>query len=130
MPDALSLDCDFADRFIYWRGASGRRYIHTVYEADDCPPLPGAVYVSVERDGRGPCRVLAVGCFPAHLAFNLARQADGGAGIGLANEIHVHLLADGEDERQMILDDLRQGLNVAPQSERAGVASQLQLFAA
>ncbi len=130
MPDTLSLDCDFADRFVYWRGASGRRYIHTVYETGDCPPLPGAIYVSVARDGRGHCQVLAVGRFPVHLAFNLARAADGGAGIGLANEIHVHLLADDEDERQMIVDDLRRGLDVAPQPQRADNVSQLQLFAA
>jgi hypothetical protein len=130
MPDTLSLDCDFADRFVYWRGATGRRYIHTVYATADCPPLPGAVYVSVERDGRGHCRVLAVGRFPVHLAFNLARPADAGAGAALANEIHVHLLADGEDERAMIVDDLRRGLDIAPQPQRAGNASQLQLFAA
>ncbi len=42
MPDCLSLECDFASRFVYWTGGSGRRYIHTVYEADACPRCPVA----------------------------------------------------------------------------------------
>ena len=123
MPEALVLDCDFATRFVYWGGASGRRYIHTIYAADACPPLPGAVYVSVARAANGHCRALAVGRFPKLQAFNLARPAADGAMAGGANEVHVHLLAEGEAERQTIVDDLRRGLQLASPPLRAPAAS-------
>ena len=133
MPDRLTIDCDFADRFVYWTGASGRRYIHTVYDAGACPPLPGAVYVSVERLPGGQLRALAAGCFPKPLAFNLARLADAGGSAAFANEVHVHLLADSEAERAAILDDLRRGLGLAPQPQparKAPAAAPLCLSAA
>jgi hypothetical protein len=119
MPETLVLDCDFAARFVYWRGASRRRYIHTVYDADACPPLPGAVYMSVARAADGRCRALAVGRFPKQHAFSLARTAVDGDLAGLANEIHVHLLAENEAERQAIVDDLRCGLKLDLLPQRA-----------
>src|SRR6478609_5390047 len=38
-------------RFWYWHGASGRRYIHSVYRPETCPPLPGAVFLAVRSLG-------------------------------------------------------------------------------
>ena len=57
-PIAADLPSDpaFKDRFWYWTGASGRKYIHSVYGLEDCPPLPGAIYVAVRREG--PLRVV------------------------------------------------------------------------
>jgi hypothetical protein len=133
MPEALHLDCEFADRFVYWRGASGRRYIHTVYDADACPPLPGAVFVAVARGGDGYCRALAVGRFPKPHAFNLARPADDGSSAHRADEMHVHLLAEDEAERRAVVEDLRGALQLAPQPDRAKMdraLAQPTLFAA
>jgi hypothetical protein len=131
MPDSLDLDCDFADRFVYWQGASGRRYIHTVYAADACPPLPGAIYVSVGREPDGRRRALAVGCFARLFALNLARSAGAGGIVRQVDEVHVHLLAADESERQAILADLSAGLGVVPQPTPAPAlvssASTLQL---
>lgn len=47
----LPSDPGLQDRFWYWHGASGRKYIHSVYAPDCCPPLPGAIYVAVRREG-------------------------------------------------------------------------------
>lgn len=59
----LPSDPGLQDRFWYWHGASGRRYIHSVYAPDALPTAaPGAIYVAVRRQGR--CRVaLSVGRF-------------------------------------------------------------------
>jgi hypothetical protein len=93
-------DEGFAARFWYWRGASGREYIHSVFGPEACPPLPGAVYVAVRRRGERR-QALAVGMFSefwnADDGFHLAH-------VG-ADEIHVHLLArDAPAARQAAAD--------------------------
>jgi hypothetical protein len=98
-------DPDLKDRFWYWTGASGRRYIHSVYPLDDCPPLPGAVFVLVKRHG-AIRTVVGIGRFTLFW--------DGvGRGFGPqrlagseADEVHVHLLAKSPEERVAILNDL------------------------
>jgi len=118
VPDHLSLDCDFASRFVYWTGGSGRRYIHTVYEADACPPLPGGVYVSVVKGPDGERKPAAVGRFPGSFALSLAGSHDGAAGEG-RSEVHVHLLARNDADGEHILADLRSGLNLHRLPEHA-----------
>ena len=104
-PAAINDDADFGARFWYWTGASGRRYIHSIYPVDACPPLPGAVYLLVRREARGP-RALAAhrfGPFSPGLGAGERRRA---------HEVHVHLLATGEAEAAHVLDDLRRGLGL------------------
>lgn len=119
MPDHLSLDCDFASRFVYWTGGSGRRYIHTVYAADACPPLPGGVYVSVVRNPGGACEPVAAGRFPKSFALGLAGSPDDPRREG-RREIHVHLLARSDADGEDILADLRGGLKLPPVPCEAG----------
>ena len=93
-------DEGFATRFWYWRGASGREYIHSIFGPGDCPPLPGAVYVAVRRHGDRR-QALAVGLFTEFW--------NEGDGVHLAHdgadEIHVHLLArDAADARAAAAD--------------------------
>ncbi len=102
LPDDLGL----GKRFWYWRGASGRSYIHSIYPVDDCPPSPGAVYVAVRNDN-GLREVLAVGRF----CQLLGRQSAGPSRpAGLfptgTDEIHVHLLARDSRAADAVLDDL------------------------
>lgn len=133
MPDALHLDCDFSDRFVYWKGASGRRYIHSVYDVAACPPLPGALYLAVARDTGGERRPVAIGRFAAIEALNLPAPSADGEGPGAVEEVHVHLLAESDAECARILDDLSQGLGLVPPAVRAAPslpAGQLSLFAA
>lgn len=92
-----------ADRFWYWRGASGKKYIHSVYPWGDCPPLPGAVFVAVKRVGNLRT-VIAVKRFAPvwDEAFSAFRELD-------ADEVHVHLLARNSDHAEAVLADLSQG---------------------
>jgi hypothetical protein len=132
MADALLLSCDFAHRFVYWQGASGRRYIHSVYAAGACPPLPGAVYVAVARGAGGERRPLAIGRFAAIEALNLACPS-GGEGLDAADEVHVHLLAETDAECERILRDLARGLNLSPPRASPtppAATAQLSLFPA
>jgi hypothetical protein len=101
----LPSDPDFKDRFWYWTGASGRKYIHSVYGLDDCPPLPGAIYVAVRREG--PMRlVMGIGRFTPFWDGPL-----GGRDLNVlrrdgVEEIHVHLLAKSKEVADAILEDL------------------------
>jgi hypothetical protein len=104
-------DPAFKDRFWYWRGASGKKYIHSVYALEDCPPLPGAVYVAVRRQG-GMRVVMDVGRFtPFWDGVITGRSLDGLRASGV-NEIHVHLLAKSADEAVMIEADLEAAVAV------------------
>ncbi len=113
----LPSDPDFKNRFWYWTGSSGRKYIHSVYTLDDCPPLPGAIYVAVRREG--PLRlVMGIGRFTAFWEGPL-----GGRDLSVlrrqgVDEIHVHLLAKSPEVAQAILEDLLQ----AYEHEDAGFA--------
>jgi hypothetical protein len=105
-------DPAFKDRFWYWRGASGRKYIHSVYALEDCPPLPGAIYVAVRRQGNLRT-VMAVGRFmPFWDNVVTGRSLDRLHASGV-NEIHVHLLAKSPDQCESILVDLEDSLVAA-----------------
>lgn len=97
-------DLGFGERFWYWRGASGRNYIHSIYEADGCPPLPGAVYVAVKRQGNERLAI-AVGRFPNFWdgSFNGLPEVE-------ADEIHVHLLSRNDRDANAVCEDLKLAL--------------------
>jgi hypothetical protein len=100
-------DPDFRERFFYWTGASGRKYIHSVYALEDCPPLPGAIYVAVRREG--PLRlVMGIGRFSPFWDGPLGPQALSVMREKGVDEIHVHLLAKSPDVANVVLDDLLQ----------------------
>lgn len=100
---------DIAGRFHFWAGASGRRYVHTVYSLIECPALPSGNYVLVHRDGDGRRLVLAIGRVRHEApSLNLAEIRRRGAELG-ANEVHVHLLAPNSKQSRLIETDLRSG---------------------
>ena len=105
-PAAISRDGDFADRFWYWHGASGKRYIHSVYAAESCPPLPGAVFVAVRRSG-DLREAVAVGRFSR--LWDVAAGITGGLELEKlgAHELHVHLLAREEEAIEAVVDDIQ-----------------------
>ena len=90
------------ERFWYWRGASGKKYIHSVYAASACPPLPGAVYVAVRRIGQLRT-VTAMGRFSPFWDGTSSELADVDA-----DEIHVHLLARDDVAANAVPDDLQE----------------------
>ncbi len=90
-----------------WRGASGRRYTHSVYSLLECPPLPKSVFLLVRRDADGVRTVLHVGLAQSEaLSLNLAQVRHRGAQLG-ANEVHVYLQPRSDTARSLAAIDLR-----------------------
>ena len=125
----LPEDLGFGERFWYWRGASGRTYIHSIYALDPCPPLAEAVFVLVETS-TGTRRPVAVGRFPGFdsKAFNCREfgQCKGEAGY----EVHVHLLARDAASAEAVwrdLDDALNGRHVIPAESEFLDSGQLSL---
>jgi hypothetical protein len=91
-----------------WRGRSGRRYvvgIHAVSEAD-LADLTSAVLIAVGRDGDGTATVLSVAAprsttSPRVRLRWLSRVRSRGA-----TEMHVHRLAETDEERRAVVADL------------------------
>lgn len=93
-----------------WEGASGRGYALNVFGLIECPPLPKAAYVLVRRDADGARHALHIAEGQSEApTLNLARIRQRGATLG-ANEVHVFALSADEDERQLVVCDLRAGL--------------------
>ncbi len=128
-PASINIDPHFNDRFWYWYGSSGERYIHSVYPAKACPVMPRAVYLSVRRLGDDRFVPLSIEVADAvGLLTNTYVPCDG------ADEVHVHLLADGDREARNICDDLKAGVfgrSVNRPVEASSVLAELQrsLFA-
>lgn len=96
----------FSQAFHYWRGASGKRYLHSVYTLIGCPALPKANYILVRRYTNGSRVALAFGQTKDEaISLNLAHLRYQGAKCG-ANEVHLHLLAETPEERALVEDDL------------------------
>jgi hypothetical protein len=96
-------------RFHFWSGASGQRYVHTVYDLLDCPEVPAANFLLVHRDASGQRSVLAIGHLKHEApSLNLAEIRHRGARLG-ANEVHLHLLAPSAQQRRIVELDLRKG---------------------
>ncbi|HKZ96014.1 MAG TPA: hypothetical protein VJ045_03435 [Hyphomicrobiaceae bacterium] len=105
----LTETADLAERFHFWSGASGRRYVHTVYCLIECPALPAGNYVLVRRDECGRRTALAIGRVMNEApSLNLAKIRQHGAALG-ANEVHVHLLASTPTQSKLVEFDLRTG---------------------
>lgn len=123
-PIAVELPSDpsFKDRFWYWTGASGRKYIHSVYGLDDCPPLPGAIYVGVRREG--PLRlVMGIGRFTPFWDGPLGGRDLQSLRARGVDEIHVHLLAKSPEVADAILEDMLQ----AYEGDEADVTQRAQI---
>ncbi len=120
LSSTLLRDTETADRFWYWSGRTGRRYIHSVYALGGFPPLPGAVYIATRRHGGVPVAV-ALGRFPSVLdqgGIERLRRRLGALG---ATELHVHLLARSENEAESVRSDLAAAID--PQWRELSIVS-------
>ena len=105
-PALVCSEANFAQAFHYWRGSSGRRYLHSVYSLIGCPALPRANYILVRRRDDGSRTPLSFGQTKDDaISLNLAHLRHQGAKLG-ANEVHIHLLAETPDERAQVECDL------------------------
>lgn len=98
--------------FRYWRGASGRRYLHTVHAIGDWPGYCEANLIFVRCRPGGRRHVLWVGQIDGHGApaaaqSLFARMAEAGA-----SEVHVHLLAGCAKTRRAVERDLKGALGL------------------
>ncbi|MEM6497579.1 MAG: hypothetical protein AAF709_12735, partial [Pseudomonadota bacterium] len=50
-----------ADTFQFWQGASGERYVHSVFSLRNCPEIPKSNFILVNAHSDGTCDVLHVG---------------------------------------------------------------------
>lgn len=93
---------------VFWRGASGTDYIHTVHSLIGCPEISDANYLLVRSSENGQRTVLAAG-YAEHSApsLNLAEVRRVGATLG-ANEVHVHFLSRGDSHAKVVAHDLRE----------------------
>lgn len=109
VPQVTERNGEARQRFLFWHGASGHRYVHTVYALVECPVLPAANYILVRKRDCGQRQALRIGRI-AHAcpSLNLAELRRLGAELG-ANEVHVHLLAGDAKQASLIEFDLRAG---------------------
>jgi hypothetical protein len=105
-------DAEMKDRFWYWQGTSGHKYIHSVYDVDACPPLPGAVFVAVKRAGHLRIAV-AVGRFAPFWDRTMDERQLRNWG---ADEIHVHLLSRSPEQAEAVKSDLTSALEESSQT--------------
>jgi hypothetical protein len=96
-----------AARFRSWRGASGRRYIFSIFDRQSCPAYEHVVAMIVRRDPDGERRIMFIGdtgCFPELALARAAKE------IPVAGEIefHLHMLATSRAERNAMIADLAQ----------------------
>ena len=91
-----------------WRGHSGRRYVVGVHPLDEAEILSvtEAVILAVKRDPDGTAHVIDIATAGSRAGGEArARWRDAVRDRG-ATELHVHRLADGEDERRAVIEDL------------------------
>ena len=98
-------DAEMADRFWYWQGSSGRKYIHSVYALDLCPPLPSAIYVGVKRAGHLRIAVTVGRFLPFWDKALPEAETTKFEELGV-DEIHVHLLARDPVSVEAVMRDL------------------------
>jgi hypothetical protein len=104
--EVTSCVAETSPRFHFWTGASGKRYVHTVYSLFDCPTLEDANYILVRRSDRASRTVLAIGrVWNQCVSMNLAEIRQHAAALG-ADEVHVHLLASSTQEAEAVEADL------------------------
>lgn len=100
-------DEKLAGRFRHWRGASGRRYIFSLYEPESCPAYDDAVLIVAVKCTAGLRRILTI-CDTGPLPeLALARACEAADASDESVECHVHLLAASHAERAAVIEDLR-----------------------
>lgn len=105
-PALVCREVQVTQPYHYWRGASGLRYLHTVFPLIDCPLMSKVNYILVQCDRDGTRRPLDIGQTVSDAdSLNLAHLRRRAALLG-ANEIHIHFMSETVDERATVEADL------------------------
>jgi hypothetical protein len=104
------------ERFHFWTGASGRRYVCSVFAAGETAleglDLSHAIVIAVARAADAECRAISI--VPSGLPLRLHSSAGNWLGGRAPNEFHVHLLPANRDERDAALVDLQRAFIQRP----------------
>ena len=100
------------ERFRFWRGASGRRYVCSVFPPQAAPAYETAVALHVRRAPGGPV-VVAV------------RTGSDTRPVPAADEIHIHLVGDETDGLARAITDLAALVAPADESDRQPILVRL-----
>lgn len=79
-------------QFAYWRGRSGRAFVHSVYAPEAMPRYADAVYLVVRRTG-GERELLEAGATGSVPDLYLFSRRVSAALMRGGNEVHVHVPA-------------------------------------
>lgn len=108
VPLASLAGTGLSDRFCYWRGRSGRRYVFSVYDRADQAAheadYTDAVVIEAQRSADGSRRAVRVGYTGSLPGLSETAWRDNSQRA--ATETHVHLLAASNSERRALLFDL------------------------
>jgi len=102
---ATAQSIGLGDRFRYWRGASGRRYLFSLLRDSEFNDLQNVVMIEASIAGSEP--------IPVWLGEIDADGIKSGYVVGPASNakrrIFVHFLAGSDDERRAVMLDLAGG---------------------
>jgi len=85
---------ELANRFHFWRGASGRRYACTMFPVNAAPCYDDSIVLFVRRRWTGPVLV------------SVGASIDATSAPPDVDEIHLHLVQGGADALTIALRDL------------------------
>src|SRR3954463_14387119 len=93
-----------------WRGRSGRRYIVGVHplQEPDILDVSEAVLIAVKRDPEGTAHVIDIATAGSRPSRDACTRWMSRAQAQGATELHVHRLADTDQERRAVIADLRE----------------------
>ena len=103
-PPEVPRKAGLGDRFHYFRGASGRRYLFSQVAAKDIADFRGAVFLGAERSDGGRLAASWLGTIDTAGRLTAADQRWPRLRPGAL--MLVHLLAAGESEREAAVADL------------------------
>ncbi|MEH3118457.1 MAG: hypothetical protein PGN25_12925 [Methylorubrum populi] len=91
-----------------WRGRSGRRYVVGVHDLaePELAEVDEAVVIAVRRDDAGIAQAVSIAATGKSPRERPQRNWVARARRQGATEMHVHRLAEGEEERRAVVDDL------------------------
>lgn len=92
----------FGDRFRFWHGRSGKRYVFSSFSIDDLPTFESAVVIGMKAGADGVPRPIWIASAENRTDLWELTSLLGGT----ATEVHLHLLADGEELRLAVMADI------------------------
>jgi hypothetical protein len=95
-----------AGRYSQWLGASGRRYLFSVYDPSACPAYCDAILVLAKVDEHGRRTILAIEDTGDFADPAVSRAMQTAAHCDEAVEVHLHLLASTRPARRDAITDL------------------------